>query len=188
MEDGGYKRSEFWPADDWSRCREMGWQAPLFWEPKDGDWLLFTMTGLRQINPDTPVCHICYFEADAYARWAGCRLPTEAEWGNTERTCHLSGNFLENEAFYPLPAQETGLSQTYRDAWEWTANPYIPYPGFKTATGAVGKCNGKFMSGQMILRGGSCVTPKSHIQPTYRNFFYPPDRWQFSGLRLAKNT
>ena len=137
----------------------MGWQAPLYWEPKDSDWLLFTMTRLRQINPDTPVCHICYFEA---------------EWENAARICHLSGNFLENEAFYPLPAQETGLTPTYGDVWEWSASPLTSYPGFKIATGAGGKYNGKFMSGQMISRGGSCVTPKSHIRPTYRNFFIPP--------------
>ena len=187
IEDGGYRRPEFWLADGWSHCREMAWLAPLYWEQKDGDWHLFTMSGLRQVNPDTPVCHISYFEADAYARWAGCRLPTEAEWENTARTCHLSGNFLENEPFHPLPAQETGLSQGDGDVWEWTASAYTPYPGFKIATGAVGEYKRKFMSGQMILRGGSCGTPKSHIRPTYRNFFYPHDRWQYSGLRLAKD-
>lgn len=151
----------------------MGWQAPLYWEPKDSGWLLFTMTRLRQINPDTPVCHICYFEA---------------EWENAARICHLSGNFLENEAFYPLPAQETGLTQIYGDVWEWTASTYKPCPSFKIATSAVGKYNGKCMSRQMILSGGSCVKPKSQIRRTYRNFFYPPDLWQLSGFRLAKNT
>lgn len=124
----------------------MGWQAPLYWEPNDGAWLLCTMTGLRQINPDTPVCHICYFEADAYARRAGCRLPTEGEWENATRICHLSENFVENEAFYPLPAQETVLSQTYGNVREWSASPFIPYPSFTITTGAGEKYNGKFMS------------------------------------------
>ena len=186
IREGGYQKPELWLSDGWSECCNSKWKAPLYWEQEGDEWLLFTLSGLRPINPNTPVCHISYFEADAYARWAGCRLPTEAEWENAAQTCQISGNFLESRAYHPLPATEIGLNQMFGDVWEWTASPFVPYPGFKVAEGAVGEYNGKFMSGQMVLRGGSCATPQSHIRPTYRNFFYPPDRWQFSGLRLAK--
>jgi len=186
IRDGGYQKPELWLLDGWSECCNSNWKAPLYWEQKGDEWVLFTLSGLRPINLNTPVCHISYFEADAYARWAGCRLPTEAEWENAAQTCQISGNFLESCAYHPLPSTKIGLNQMFGDVWEWTASPFIPYPGFKIAEGAVGEYNGKFMSGQMVLRGGSCATPQSHIRPTYRNFFYPPDRWQFSGLRLAK--
>ena len=186
IEDGGYRRSELWLSDGWAACRANGWHAPLYWEPAaDGTWRIFTLAGLRPLDPDAPVCHVSFFEADAYARWAGKRLPTEAEWEVVAAPLTPAGNFAGAREYHPLPARGEGLRQIYGDVWEWTASPYQPYPGFQAAEGAVGEYNGKFMSGQMILRGGSCVTPEGHVRPTYRNFFYPPNRWQFSGIRLA---
>jgi dimethylhistidine N-methyltransferase len=186
MEDGGYERPEFWLSEGWSTCNERGWQAPLYWQQADdGTWRIFTLAGLRPVDPDAPVCHVSFYEADAYARWAGKRLPTEAEWEVTAAPLTPAGNFAGSREYHPVPAMGEGLRQIYGDVWEWTASAYRPYHGFQPAQGAVGEYNGKFMSGQMVLRGGSCVTPEGHVRPTYRNFFYPPDRWQFSGIRLA---
>lgn len=186
IQDGGYERAELWLSDGWSACRRHGWDAPLYWErAADGDWRIFTLAGRRPLDPDAPVCHVSYFEADAYARWAGRRLPTEAEWEVVATPLTPAGNFAGSREYHPVPARGEGLRQVYGDVWEWTASAYRPYPGFKPAAGAVGEYNGKFMSGQMILRGGSCATPEGHVRPTYRNFFYPADRWQFTGIRLA---
>ena len=187
IRDGGYRRPELWLSDGWAACRLHGWQAPLYWEPVEGrdDWRIFTLAGLRPLDPDAPVCHVSFFEADAYARWAGRRLPMEAEWEVVATPLTPAGNFAGTREHHPVPARGDGLRQIYGDVWEWTASAYRPYPGFKPVEGAVGEYNGKFMSGQMVLRGGSCVTPEGHVRPTYRNFFYPVDRWQFTGIRLA---
>ncbi len=188
MEDGGYRRPELWLSDGWAACKRQGWQAPLYWDRNgDGDWRIFTLAGLRPLDPDAPVCHVSFFEADAYASWAGKRLPTEAEWEVVATPLTPAGNFAGSREYHPVPAQGDGLRQIYGDVWEWTASAYRPYPGFRAAEGAVGEYNGKFMSGQMVLRGGSCVTPEGHVRPTYRNFFYPADRWQFTGIRLAED-
>lgn len=185
MNDGGYKRPELWLSDGWNVSRKNDWNSPLYWQEENEHWLNFTLNGNQPIDGSLPVCHVSYFEADAFARWAGKRLPTEAEWEHAARDVETFGNFADNGPLTPRPAQHEGLSQIYGDVWEWTNSPYVAYPKFKPVAGAVGEYNGKFMSGQMVLRGGSCVTPKGHIRATYRNFFYPPDRWQFSGIRLA---
>jgi ergothioneine biosynthesis protein EgtB len=189
--DGGYNRPELWLSAGWDCVIQNRWEAPLYWEQRDGMWHTFTLHGMVPVDPNTPVCHVSYFEADAFARWAGARLPTEAEWEIAAGTSPISGNFLESGAFHPLPqraqTEDKRLSQVFGDVWEWTQSDYSPYPGFRPAAGAVGEYNGKFMCGQYVLRGGSCATPQRHVRHTYRNFFPPSARWQFSGLRLARD-
>jgi ergothioneine biosynthesis protein EgtB len=189
MEDGGYSRSELWLSEGWSTVQAERWQAPLYWRPRDnGIWEVFTLGGLVELDEllATPVCHISYFEADAYARWAGKSLPTEPEWEVAAAAVPVSGNLLEGEKFHPQAASVASqMEQLYGDVWEWTVSAYLPYPGFNPLPGALGEYNGKFMCNQMVLRGGSVATPASHIRATYRNFFAPATRWQFSGVRLA---
>jgi ergothioneine biosynthesis protein EgtB len=190
IEDGGYQRPEFWLSLGWFTVQEQKWSAPLYWEKRDGAWHIFTLAGLRPAAAPEPVCHVSYFEADAFARWAGARLPTEAEWEVMANGLPVEGNFVENETYHPAPMTKTvanGPVQVFGDVWEWTRSAYSPYPGFQPATGALGEYNGKFMCNQYVLRGGSCATSASHIRPTYRNFFPPDKRWQFSGIRLAKD-
>ena len=187
MADGGYQTAAHWLAEGWATVQSEGWQAPLYWQQRDGQWWVFTLGGLRPVNPAEPVCHVSYFEADAFAQWRGHRLPTEAEWEVAAANAPLQGNLVAADHLHPQPAAGgSGLQQLYGDTWEWTQSAYLPYPGFRPAPGAVGEYNGKFMCNQMVLRGGSCVTPPGHIRPSYRNFFPPSARWQFSGIRLAR--
>jgi formylglycine-generating enzyme required for sulfatase activity len=208
MADKGYQRPELWLADGWYLIQREGWRHPLYWETKswetknwetkswelrgrelkDGDraedhWMQFTLGGLRELNHHEPVCHLSFYEADAYARWAGKRLPTEPELETMLMEQPQQGNFLDHDRLHPMP----GKGQWYGDVWEWTASPYSPYPGFKPLAGSMGEYNGKFMCNQMVLRGGCCVTPPGHVRASYRNFFYPHDRWPFTGLRLAED-
>jgi len=192
MEDGGYRRPDLWLSLGWDWVRSQAIEAPLYWERHDdGGWRTFTLRGMVEIDANTPVCHVSYFEADAYARWAEARLPTEAEWEVAAAEVPVEGNFRDADALHPLAPRldpaPCGLAQMYGDAWEWTQSPYAPYPGFRPAPGAIGEYNGKFMCNQYVLRGGSCATPVRHIRPSYRNFFPPDARWQFSGLRLARD-
>ena len=186
VEAGAYRKPEYWLSEGWATLQKTQWQAPLYWEKRDGEWWVMTLAGMRPLNQHEPVCHVSSFEADAFARWAGKRLPSEAEWEVAAAQVTLKGNFLESENFHPVPVLGmTRPDQIYGDVWEWTQSAYLPYPGFRTAKGAIGEYNGKFMCNQMVLRGGSCVTPPNHIRPTYRNFFPPDARWQFTGIRLA---
>ncbi len=186
IEDGGYAEPALWLSDGWATIREAGWNRPLCWsEDLEQE---FTLGGWREIDPDAPVCHVSYYEADAFARWAGARLPTEPEWESAAAEQPVSGNFLDTGALHPASAGERrGLTQLFGDVWEWTASPYAPYPGFKPLAGSLGEYNGKFMCNQMVVRGGSAVTWREHVRPTYRSFFYPKDRWQLLGFRLAKD-
>ena len=191
MADRAYHRPELWLSEGWQAVQENRWVAPLYWEKQGNDWFQFTCSGLRRVEENEPVTHVSLFEADAFARWAGARLPTEAEWELVAASTPVKGNLLESNAFHPQPAAAVDHNrpvQLFGDVWEWTGSAYLPYPGFKPADGALGEYNGKFMSSQMVLRGGSCVTPQSHIRATYRNFFPPETRWQFSGIRLADDS
>jgi ergothioneine biosynthesis protein EgtB len=184
---GGYRTAPLWLSEGWRTVQERGWQAPLYWERREDAWWTQTLSGLLPLDPHAPVVHVSYFEADAYARWHDVRLPTEHEWEHAAAAEPVRGNFQDTGLFHPLPIGAAEGSQMFGDVWEWTQSAYAPYPGYRTAPGAVGEYNGKFMVNQMVLRGGSCVTPQSHIRPSYRNFFPPDARWQFSGIRLASD-
>ena len=197
IEDNGYARPELWLSLGWMTVNEQRWQTPLYWIKCEGAWWNFTLSGFRPVDESEPVTHVSYFEADAYANWAGARLPTEFEWEHAASDCPINGNFVESEIFHPTPVavasavsadkptQDQRLHQMFGDVWEWTRSAYSPYPGYGAAPGALGEYNGKFMCNQYVLRGGSCATSRTHIRPTYRNFFQPEKRWQFTGIRLA---
>ena len=191
MEDGGYRRPELWLSLGWTAVNERGWDSPLYWEKRDGRWFTMTLAGMTELIPEEPVCHVSLFEADAYARWSGARLPAEEEWETASSGLPLKGNFVESELFHvaPLasPASAGKPAQMFGDVWEWTRSSYSPYPGYSAAAGALGEYNGKFMCNQYVLRGGSCATSQGHIRRSYRNFFPPDARWQFMGIRLAKD-
>jgi ergothioneine biosynthesis protein EgtB len=186
IDDGGYRNPALWLSDGWSQALAEGWNRPLYWQEDLAQE--FTLGGLRSIEDHAPVTHLSYYEATAFANWAGCRLPTEFEWEAFAAHLPADGNFADAGVLHPRPAPGgTGLEQAYGDCWEWTSSPYAPYPGFRPLAGSLGEYNGKFMCGQMVLRGGSCATPAGHVRSSYRNFFYPGQRWQFSGLRLARD-
>jgi ergothioneine biosynthesis protein EgtB len=190
MRDGGYRRADLWLSDGWHTVRAEGWDAPLYWTQRDGTWFVHTLGGTRAVDPAEPVCHVSHYEADAYARWAGARLPTEFEWEHAVTTLSTSpSRAFDLDRLHPRPATHAPgtLGQVAGEVWQWTASAYLPYPGFRTAPGAVGEYNGKFMSGQIVLRGGAALTPPGHTRPTYRNFFPPAARWPMTGVRLARD-
>ncbi|NNM53277.1 MAG: ergothioneine biosynthesis protein EgtB [Spirochaetales bacterium] len=186
VDQGGYQDPQYWLAEGWDWCQKSKRTQPLYWRKQDGKWYEFTLWGLGELDPVRPVVHVGYFEADAFARWAHARLPTEAEWENAAQSVPLTGHFADSGEYHPRPAPEGELVQMLGDAWEWTSSSYSPYPGYQAAPGAVGEYNGKFMVNQYVLRGGSCATPEGHIRKTYRNFFPTWACWQFSGIRLAR--
>jgi ergothioneine biosynthesis protein EgtB len=188
MSDGGYRNPLLWLSEGWAKVRTEDWGMPLYWEEHASTYSTMTFSGLQPVEPTAPVTHVSYYEADAFATWMGRRLPTEAEWEHAARDVSRAGNFVESGRWRPKPAASGGgLRQMFGDVWEWTRSAFLPYPGFRTVAGAVGEYNGKFMSGQFVLRGGSCVTPADHVRASYRNFFPPEARWQFSGVRLAED-
>lgn len=195
IEDGGYTRTELWLSDGWHLIHKTGWQAPAYWQKVEGHWHTMSMGGLVPLDPAAPVCHVSFYEADAYARWADARLPTEAEWETAAADQPIIGNFVEDALFQPTASsvregseeKGDGPQQLFGDVWEWTGSAFRPYPGFKPLEGSLGEYNGKFMSGQMVLRGGCCATPGDHIRASYRNFFPPQARWAYSGIRLARD-
>ena len=195
VESGGYQTPELWLSDGWATVKSQQWNAPLNWVSRDGEWHEFTLRGLEKLNPAAPVCHVSFYEADAFARWSDARLPTEYEWESAARQTPITGNFLESDCWHPRPetgspepdATSTIPDQMFGDVWEWTCSPYLGYPGYRPAEGALGEYNGKFMCNQFVLRGGSCATSLPHIRASYRNFFPPDARWQFMGIRLARD-
>lgn len=192
MESGGYRDPKWWLDEGFAAVENEEWDRPLYWVKRENEWYQFTLSGLEKINPNEPVTHVSYFEADAYARWKGFRLPTEQEWELASQNEPVKGNFVESKHYHPATLNENNsgekLHQMFGDVWQWTQSSYAPYPGYKPFAGALGEYNGKFMVNQYVLRGGSCATSKSHIRKTYRNFFHTGSRWQFSGIRLAKTT
>ena len=193
VEDGGYRDPACWTSDGFAMAQREGWCAPLYWEQREGEWRIFTLRGDVALDPAAPVCHVSWYEADAYARWLarrepGVRLPTEHEWESVAVRAPISGRFLETSALHPEPVTEVGdaPSQMFGDVWEHTASAFSPYPRFRVSDGALGEYNGKFMCNQLVLRGGSCLTPRSHVRASYRNFFPPAARWQMTGVRLAR--
>jgi ergothioneine biosynthesis protein EgtB len=191
IDDGGYRRPELWLSDGWAVVEAEGWEAPGYWDRGEDGWEHYTLAGLRPVDESEPVTHVSYYEADAYARWAGHRLATEFEWEVASASVSIRGSFVDAGRYHPAPVDpgepQDALRQMFGEVWQWTQSHYSPYPGYRPPDGAIGEYNGKFMCNQFVLRGGSCATSASHIRRTYRNFFHAPARWQFTGIRLARS-